>query len=255
MTKGIAGRRQAPKPVTQMARRLEAVRERAGIPSLRAFHAKLVEGRREEDGREFVEGWKDKDGRVSYEAVRNYHYDREAPVAYLVRVAKVFGVRLPYLVANDGAMTNEEEQAATDAEGVATAVVAGGANHLIRSINEELGTKYWQEAIELRDSVLAGWARAGGMIAMHPRYMPYWVSPLAAVCQRLKLDPTHVGEVLLAPLRALGIDPVEMNRNRGEALSSYIISMVPVLMALAPELDRERTAAEEGRQHDQQSDE
>ena len=254
MTKRIAGRRQAPKPVTQMPQRLEAVRERAGIPSLRAFHKKLVDGRKDEDGRELVEGWKDEDGRVSYEAVRNYHYDREAPAAYLARVAKVFGVRLLYLVANDGAMTDEEEQAATDADGVAMAVVAGGSKHIVRSINEELGLKYWQEALELRDSVLKGWAGRGGLVLMTSRYMPSWVAPLATVRQRLKLDPTQLGEVLVAPLRALGIDPAEMKRNRGEALNTYIISMVPVLMALAPELDRERTAAEEDRQHDQQSD-
>ena len=221
MAKGIAGRRPAPKPVTPMAQQLEAVREHFGVPSLRAFHARLAEG------------WRDEDGRVSYEAVRNYHYDRDAPVAYLARVAEVFGVRLPYLVAGEGAMTAEEQRAAEEAEGVAMAVLAG----VTRSITEEQGVKYWQEAIELRDSVLVGWARAGGMVAMTHRYMPHWVAPLAAVRRRLKLNPEQLGEVLVAPLRALGLDPTAMNRSGGEALSTYIISMVPVLMALAPECD------------------
>ena len=194
---------------------------------------------------------------TSYGGIRQYAEGkiRNPRVELLRAIAETLGVRPDFLAFNQGEMTDDEERAAVQVEGVAMAALAGAAKeHGPRSI-EELGLQYWQEALELRDSVLAGWARAGGMIAMTPRYMPYWVAPLAAVCQRLRLDPTDVGEVLLAPLRALGIDPAEMNRGRGEALSNYIVSMVPVLMALAPELDRERTAAEEDRQHDQQSDE
>lgn len=104
MTKGIGGRRPAPKPVSQMARRLEAVRERFGVPSLRAFHARLVDG------------WEGPEV-VSYEAVRNYHYDRDAPVAYLARVAAVFpGVRLAYLVSGQEPMMEEEQQWAESRE-------------------------------------------------------------------------------------------------------------------------------------------
>jgi len=83
----------APSPVIPEAKRLERVRERFGIPTLKEFHKRLTEGR--EYG-------------VSYEAVRNYHYDRKAPADYLGQVAKVFGVRLRWLVLGEGPMTPED---------------------------------------------------------------------------------------------------------------------------------------------------
>jgi hypothetical protein len=57
-----------------------------------------------------ADGWRDEDGRVGYEAARNYHYDREPSVAYLRRVASVFGYRLEWLVNEQGAPTEHEEQ-------------------------------------------------------------------------------------------------------------------------------------------------
>jgi len=61
-------------PAHDMARRLEAVRERSGL-RLSDFR-----GRPLEDG----------DYDVSCQAVQNYHFDRPAPIAYLAKVAKVF---------------------------------------------------------------------------------------------------------------------------------------------------------------------
>lgn len=92
--------RPAPPPQTEIARRLEEVRGKAGILSLRAFWEKLKEG------------WGKEEGLVSYEAVRNYHYDRDPPVSYLSRVSKVFEYRLAWLAAGDGLPTVEEEERA-----------------------------------------------------------------------------------------------------------------------------------------------
>ena len=83
--------RPAPPAEMPSAKRLEDVRAWAGVPSLRGFWQQLAEN------------WME--GRVSYEAVRNYHYDREAPAAYLARVAKVFNVSLVWLITGDDHMT------------------------------------------------------------------------------------------------------------------------------------------------------
>ena len=88
----------APPPKIDSARRLEYARLRTGFPSLHSFWARLADG------------WRDDDGRVSYEASRNYHFDREAPVAYLKRVAAVFGFRYDWLIDDKGAPTEQEEQ-------------------------------------------------------------------------------------------------------------------------------------------------
>lgn len=71
--------------------RLEKVRAHFDVESKRAFHRRLSDG------------WGDS---VSYEAVRNYHYDREPPPSYLARVAEVFpDIRIEWLVAGKGEMT------------------------------------------------------------------------------------------------------------------------------------------------------
>jgi hypothetical protein len=115
-----------------MAQRLEDVREHFRIPSIRAFHARLVEG------------WASDDA-VSYEAVRNYHYDRDAPAAYLARVAKVFpGVRLEYLVTGDGEMTEEEEQAQSEVARVAAAVAPlEQLKYVVGAVHDALGVPRW----------------------------------------------------------------------------------------------------------------
>ena len=213
MPKGIAGRRAAPKPVTAMARRLEAVRERFGVPSMRAFHARLAEG------------WEGDDV-VSYEAVRNYHYDRAAPAAYLARVAAVFpGVRLLYLVAGEEPMLEEEEQAQQELGAISAAASSVG--------------RAWARQVLRRAGVPDPRVPVGG------ESLPYWVPPLWALQQRLNLNTDQLGKVLAAPLRALGLDPARLDRSGREPLASYIVSMVPVLKALAPELEAQPQSEEE----------
>jgi len=73
------------------AQRLERVRREHlhGIP-LAEFHRLLTETG---------------DYRVSYAGVRNYHTTRKAPVDYYAEVCRVFGIRLPWLLFGEGAMT------------------------------------------------------------------------------------------------------------------------------------------------------
>lgn len=88
----------SPTPTKPMARRLEHVRtsEAGGIP-LAEFHRRLCEGWPADLGRP-----------ASYEAARTYHYNRDAPAAYLARVAATFGVRLQWLATGEGAPTEAE---------------------------------------------------------------------------------------------------------------------------------------------------
>lgn len=87
----------SPSPKTELATRLEHVRAETGHEnSLRAFW------------RELCDGWQE-DEAVSYEAARRYHWNREAPVHYLVRVSEVFGYRLEWLATGDGAPTQAEK--------------------------------------------------------------------------------------------------------------------------------------------------
>lgn len=64
------------------AHRLEYVRQTVQCTTLRDFWRRLVE---------------DGTYEISYEAVRNYHSDRDPPVEYLVRVSQVFTVNLEWL--------------------------------------------------------------------------------------------------------------------------------------------------------------
>ena len=82
------------RPLTQLGRRLEDIRLLKGFRTLKAFWEALT---------------KDDDYEVSYEAVRNYHFNREPPVAYVRQVAKVFGVRLQYLIDGEEPALVEEE--------------------------------------------------------------------------------------------------------------------------------------------------
>ena len=85
-----------PPPKPGISERLERVRAHMGYQSKRAFWQRLCEG------------W---DEAVSYEAVRNYHYDREPPPSYLARVVRVFPeVRLEWLVTGAWEMLSSKHQ-------------------------------------------------------------------------------------------------------------------------------------------------
>ena len=87
--------RPAPAAVTPISRRLEALQEQERIPSLKDFWREL--GEEEGSG-------------VGYEAVRNYHYDRDPPVSYLVAVVRRFpAYRLEWLATGEGKPTHDEE--------------------------------------------------------------------------------------------------------------------------------------------------
>lgn len=93
-------------PETDTAGRLEFVRSKVQCNTLRDFWRELTRGEYE----------------ISYEAIRNYHYDREPPVDYLVQVSNVFDVNLRWLATGAGQPWPEEpgiDRAAEEAAGEA----------------------------------------------------------------------------------------------------------------------------------------
>lgn len=96
--KGRRPPRPAPEPKGEISKRLEKVREDRNIPSLKDFWRTLGE----ENG-----------CGVGYEAVRNYHYDRDPPASYLARVVEVWPqYRLEWLVRGEEPPTHSEATAA-----------------------------------------------------------------------------------------------------------------------------------------------
>lgn len=85
-----------------VSERLEQVRGRVQSATLRDFWRELTD---------------DKGYKISYEAVRNYHSDRDPPVDYLVRVSDVFQVSLPWLATGRGHPWPNDPEIAKRAEG------------------------------------------------------------------------------------------------------------------------------------------
>lgn len=103
-TSDMAVQRRRSHPETRTAGRLEFVRSKVQCTTLREFWRELTK----------------KDYEISYEAVRNYHYDREPPVDYLVQVSTIFDVNLRWLATGDGQPWPAEpgvDQAAEEASG------------------------------------------------------------------------------------------------------------------------------------------
>lgn len=94
-----ASRRQATHTVSA---RLEQVRSRVKSPTLRDFWRELTESG---------------EYKISYEAVRNYHADRDPPIDYLVRVSDVFQVSLPWLATGRGHAWPTDPEIGRRAEG------------------------------------------------------------------------------------------------------------------------------------------
>ncbi len=116
------------KNAREMARRLERVKTGEGIETTKEFYEKLLEGMSEEE----------RAGFVGYAAARFYHLQtreaRPATPEYLLRVAKVFGYRLEWLIAGEGTpWASDQKPVAADVALVlrapyAEAIVTAGIN-------------------------------------------------------------------------------------------------------------------------------
>lgn len=97
-------------PRTPEAKRLEELRAAKEIRSLKTFWEGLG-GPISPMGEGGYALPVDEEGRykISYEAVRNYHYDRQPPNHYFIRVAEVYSALVPWLMYGQGGMFDKEE--------------------------------------------------------------------------------------------------------------------------------------------------
>lgn len=191
-----------------MAKRLEDVRTNvARIPSLRGFWQRVVE-----DWPEDLLG-----PPVSYEAVRNYHFDRDAPVSYLAQVARVFGVRLEWLAYGAGAMTEEDERLRAAEE---RAIQEAG--NLVADAHAEIVEAFGPGGERLERGFLASL-----VVRTWRRVM------FTPAGERLFLSgqlPGAIGRGLRAPFDALGVDPAAMPQ---AAFEDAIVAACAALVQVA----------------------
>lgn len=174
-----------------MAQRLEIVRANAGAENLRDFWKRLME--------EAPRGYS-----VSYEAVRNYHSGREAPVTYLARVAEAFGYRFEWLATGVGPRTEVEAQ----------------------TVTRELGDVIWEGFVK-------GCGDFNPPRHIEPLVFSLWRQAQVATGQT-EYDsnlPADIARLLLAPLRALGAFDEPRPSFSEEAFESYCVAMAPAVAA------------------------
>jgi len=191
----------------QFARRLEYVRQAVQCKTLREFWRRLIEGG---------------DYEVSYEAVRNYHSDRDPPVDYLIRVAGVFGVSLEWLA------TGEKQPWPGDAsvETAAREVVERGHHEFETSLEEV----FWQY------SKLPPLARAVVLKACDRLFRD---AQFRASLQG-RSGPTRsyvgrfVGKALAGPLMNAVAGTVRTGDLHTWQVESYVLGICQALVALIP---------------------
>ena len=189
------------------ARRLEYVRQAVQCQTLRDFWRRLI------DGGEYE---------ISYEAVRNYHSDRDPPVEYLIRVSEVFGVSLEWLATGNAQpwpADSEVETAARD--------VVEQRHHEFETALEEV---FWQ----------------------YRKLPPLAVAVVLKTCDRLFKDaefrasiqghtgPTKayvgrfVGKALAGPLMNAVAGTVRTSDLHTWQVESYSVGICQALLALIP---------------------
>ncbi len=189
------------------ARRLEYVRQAVQCKTLRDFWRRLTEGG---------------DYEISYEAVRNYHSDRDPPVDYLVQVGRVFGVNLKWLATGE----SQPWPADSAVESAAQEVVERGHNDFEVALEEV----FWQ----------------------YRKLPPLAMAAVLKTCDRLYRDaqfrgslqgrngPTRayvgrfVGKALAGPLVNAVAGTVRTSDLHAWQMESYALGMCQALTSLIP---------------------
>jgi hypothetical protein len=187
--------------------RLEAVRARARCATLREFWRELTKGAY----------------KVSYEAVRNYHNDRDPPVEYLVHVAQAFGVSLEWLATGNGTPWPSDP-------GVREAAQNAAEDGHRREFEAALREVFWH----------------------YPKLPPLAVAVVLKTCDRLyhdaqararragKAGPSRpyvgrfVGKALAGPLMNAVAGTVRTSDLHPWQLESYVLGLCQALVALIP---------------------
>lgn len=203
----MAVQRRRSVPETKTASRLEFVRTKVQCTTLREFWRELTKA----------------DYDISYEAVRNYHYDREPPVDYLVQVSTTFDVNLTWLATGQGQPWPEEpgiDEAAEEAAG-------------------ETWRKEYESGIQ-------------EFLRSYETLPPLAVAVVLRTCDRLyrdaqfrarlsgKTGPTRayigrfVGKAIAGPLVNAVAGTVKAQDLHAWQIESYVLSLCTALTALIP---------------------
>lgn len=208
-------------------------RGRPGEPgSIRAFHRLLKEKVPSGEG-------------ASYQMLHRYlptdagePAETVPPESFLRVAAEVLSdegrrVRLKWIAFGEGEPTEERERARDATDAVAE-----------EAVRRDRALRFKQEVLAAlapmpdpdEDAVLTEDAMDAWMLGANAPGVPVWVAPLSEVQRRSGMEPATIGELLAAPLSTAEIRPASMG---ADALTTYILSMVPALLALAPERARQ----------------
>jgi transcriptional regulator with XRE-family HTH domain len=203
--------------------------EKAGL-SVREFHRRM-----DELG---VSG-------SSYPNIHRYLADRaDPPLEFLRQAAKLLGCRFPWLVAEQGLPTEEEERAEDRAfvQKATLSAMAGGEGTLrVGDIFRVVPNVPTIEELNRQVTEALG---------LPEEEHPTWGSALIEVGHQLggttradlEASWDRIGKALYGPLAAFEVEPREMEEHN--RLSAYILAMIPALLVVASERRRQAEGKE-----------
>lgn len=198
---------------------------------------------------------------VSYPAILGYFAGRTAPSMEWIRhAAAVLGVREVWLTYGVGAPTELSEREAEQAVGEAVGDAETALIERRRLVRLKIAVLRGMGVLPSR-VVLEGAPEGEGemspdettqaMDAWAQRVNFAWIAPWAHALMdvqrrygRKTINAEELGQALRAPLVEVGMDPaagMDSTYRTLDWLDDYIIAMVPVLLALAPERTRQRS--------------
>jgi hypothetical protein len=157
---------------------------------------------------------------------------------FIEAVARVLDHRPAWLAFGSGEPTKEQEEAARR-EGAA--VDQGPAVSLLNAVLRGMApypTPDGDGYLSMADpnAVDASSAR------VNLPGIPVWLAPLSEVCRRTGLDGEGVGRLLAAPLKEARVRLLSL---KGDALTDYIMAMIPALLALADYVSEPKEGSDE----------
>ena len=213
-------------PEIAIAERLEHVRGRVSCSTLRDFWRELTL-----DG-----GYQ-----VSYEAMRNYHHDREPPVEYLVQVARVFGVDLEWLATGEGGAWGDTGNRNGNGAGNGNGAVKGNGHGTRPEVADDVGHARREYEEGIREH-----------LRRFDQLPPLAAAVMLRTCDRLYTDahlrtrltgcvgPTRayvgrfVGKAVAGPLVNAVAGTVKTSDLHPWQLETYVLGVCGALTALIP---------------------
>ena len=166
---------------------------------------------------------------ATYPSIASYlKGETEPPLTFLRAVADVLEVNLAWLALGEGAPTKAHAEAAEVTDDSVAAV---------QEPESMLGSRL-NTSVQLKLGLPLDWVARN-------RHLRSWVAPIAEAWVTLAATPTRqepedmIGSALRGPIDAMGLDVQRTVPPTSEFLTRYIFAMVPVLMGLVDERQRQ----------------